>query len=342
MLDEYSVERCHPSNFSHNVSRSRRGRDLIAIALVAFASDYKHSQWRKASEQVKWRSVICFYFDGYHFTGFWATPSNHHPAWKPPSSVFLSVSPLLPSSSILFESIPSSFLSLSLSLFLNSLWRKLLICFIANGGCPGETWGKGFLVPHSGSDGLQTTPVLTVVGNMCNGIPCRTSTYTYTRTTVRYVGVSKSPVWECVTPYVLATPFFQEIFSSERLHLAHDHDFHRFARCINYNPHPKARGKTLSSPGVGNTDASSIAFFHLLLREWIISLSLSLRILMQITTTICLWGVGGWIINWFSIEWYYSSNLLEEFSKHEEEEEKWSFYSYIAGTTIFVPRKSNN
>lgn len=70
-------------------------------------------------------------------------------------------------------------LSLSLSLFLNSLWRKLLICFIANGGCPGETWGKGFLVPHSGSDGLQTTPVLTVVGNMCNGIPCRTSTYTY-------------------------------------------------------------------------------------------------------------------------------------------------------------------
>lgn len=234
-------------------------------------------------------------------------------------------------------------LSLSLSLFLNSLWRKLLICFIANGGCPGETWGKGFLVPHSGSDGLQTTPVLTVVGNMCNGIPCRTSTYTYTRTTVRYVGVSKSPVWECVTPYVLATPFFQEIFSSERLHLAHDHDFHRFARCINYNPHPEARGKTLSSPGVGNTDASSIAFFHLLLREWIISLSLSLRILMQITITICLWtGVGGWIINWFSIEWYYSSNLLEEFSKHEEEEEKWSFYSYIAGTTIFVPRKSNN
>lgn len=167
-------------------------------------------------------------------------------------------------------------LSLSLSLFLNSLWRKLLICFIANGGCPGETWGKGFLVPHSGSDGLQTTPVLTVVGNMCNGIPCRTSTYTYTRTTVRYVGVSKSPVWECVTPYVLATPFFQEIFSSERLHLAHEHDFHRFARCINYNPHPEARGKTLSSPGVGNTDASSIAFFHLLLREWIISLSLFL------------------------------------------------------------------
>lgn len=50
---------------------------------------------------------------------------------------------------------------------------------------------------------------------------------------------------------------------------------------------------------------------------------------MQIT--ICLWiGVGGWIINWFSIEWYYSSKLLEEISKHEEEEkEKWSFYSYI-------------
>lgn len=58
---------------------------------------------------------------------------------------------------------------------------------------------------------------------------------------------------------------------------------------------------------------------------------------MQITITICLWtGVGGWIINWFSIEWYYSSNLLEEFSKHEEEEEKWSFYSYIAGTTQYL------
>lgn len=186
MLDEYSVERCHPSNFSHNVSPSRRGRDLIAIAL---ASDYKHSQWRKASEQVKWRSVICFYFDGYHFTGFWATPSNHHPAWKPPSSVFLSLSPSLFHPLRIYP-LPSSFLSPSPSLFLNSLWRKLLICFIANGGCPGETWGKGFLVPHPGSDGLQTTPVLTVVGNMCNGIPCRTSTrtYTYTGTTVRCVG----------------------------------------------------------------------------------------------------------------------------------------------------------
>lgn len=54
---------------------------------------------------------------------------------RPPSS-FRS----LPPSSILFESIRfRAPFSLPLPLFLNSLWRKLLICFIANGGCPGET-----------------------------------------------------------------------------------------------------------------------------------------------------------------------------------------------------------
>lgn len=59
----YEVEEDEPVD--HDCSM--RSQTIISI----------HS--RKASEQVKWRSVICFYFDGYHFTGFWATPSNHHP-----------------------------------------------------------------------------------------------------------------------------------------------------------------------------------------------------------------------------------------------------------------------
>jgi hypothetical protein len=121
---------------------------------------------RKASEQLKRRSVICFYSDGYHFTGSWATPSNHTTPTKSP--IRLSFSALSSPPQCRRSCFPSLSLPLPLSrelflrlrflrLFLNLLWCKLLICFVACGSY-NETWGKGFFVPSSGSAGCTYHP----------------------------------------------------------------------------------------------------------------------------------------------------------------------------------------
>jgi len=147
-------------NFLGNDSGNWRHLVLILIPRARaylFVADYKHSESKgKRATKTEKRYLLLLRWISFH--GILSNSIQSSPLRKA-----LSVSSPSAFSLPFFR---EPFLRLRfLRLYLNSLWRKLLICFIACGSYS-ETWGKGFFVPSSQTRvDVHITPVLTV-GNV--------------------------------------------------------------------------------------------------------------------------------------------------------------------------------